>query len=44
MPIFLKDNINTKGMPTTAGAIALADNKDTDGCFYCKTIEGKKEL
>ncbi|MFD2909502.1 amidase family protein [Flavobacterium ardleyense] len=26
MPILLKDNINTKGMPTTAGAVALKDN------------------
>lgn len=26
MPLLLKDNINTKGMKTTAGAIALKDN------------------
>ena len=27
MPILLKDNINTLNMPTTAGAVALRDNK-----------------
>lgn len=30
MPILLKDNINTEGMPTTAGAIALQENKTGD--------------
>ena len=30
MPILLKDNINTAGMPTTAGAIALKDNQTED--------------
>lgn len=30
MPILLKDNINTEGMPTTAGAIALKNNKTKD--------------
>ena len=30
MPVLLKDNINTKGMRTTAGAIALQDNKTGD--------------
>jgi len=30
MPILLKDNINTAGMPTTAGALALADNQTDD--------------
>ncbi|WP_445382667.1 amidase family protein [Robiginitalea sp. IMCC43444] len=30
MPILLKDNINTAGMPTTAGAIALKDNTTGD--------------
>ena len=30
MPILLKDNINTFGMKTTAGSIALMDNEVTD--------------
>ena len=30
MPILLKDNINAEGMPTTAGAVALENNKTTD--------------
>lgn len=30
MPILLKDNINTKGMATTAGAIALSNNQTED--------------
>ena len=30
MPILLKDNINTSGMKTTAGAIALIDNEVND--------------
>ena len=30
MPILLKDNINTSGMATTAGAVALQDNQTHD--------------
>ena len=30
MPILLKDNINTSGIPTTAGAVALKDNLADD--------------
>jgi len=30
MPVLLKDNINTEGMHTTAGAIALMENKTGD--------------
>lgn len=30
MPILLKDNINTSGMPTTAGALALLNNATND--------------
>lgn len=30
MPILLKDNINTFGMSTTAGAVALRDNRTSD--------------
>lgn len=44
MPIFLKDNINTKGMPTTAGAIALADNKDTEDAFIVKRLKEEGAL
>ncbi len=30
MPVLLKDNINTEGMPTTAGALALQNNETGD--------------
>lgn len=30
IPVLLKDNINTKDMPTTAGAVALSDNRTQD--------------
>ena len=33
MPILLKDNINTENMATTAGAIVLAENSDTDNAY-----------
>lgn len=33
MPILLKDNINTKNMATTAGAIALAENEPSEDAF-----------
>ncbi|WP_439128466.1 amidase family protein [Polaribacter sp.] len=38
MPILLKDNINTKDMPTTAGAIALANNKNTNDAFIVEKL------
>ncbi|TCI84636.1 amidase family protein [Tenacibaculum sp. M341] len=38
MPILLKDNINTKNMPTTAGALALANNS-TDDAFITKRLK-----
>ncbi|QNM86080.1 amidase [Polaribacter pectinis] len=38
MPILLKDNINTKDMKTTAGAIALADNKTSEDAFIVKKL------
>ncbi|WP_290698893.1 amidase family protein [Lacinutrix sp.] len=38
MPILLKDNINASGMPTTAGAIALANNV-TDDAFVVKKLK-----
>jgi amidase len=44
MPIFLKDNINTTGMPTTAGAIVLAENKNTTDAFIVKKLREKGAL
>ncbi|MDO6492651.1 MULTISPECIES: amidase family protein [unclassified Cellulophaga] len=38
MPILLKDNINTKGMLTTAGSIALKNNV-TDDAFVVKRLK-----
>ncbi len=39
LPILLKDNINTKDMPTTAGAFALMENKNTDDAFIVKRLK-----
>ncbi|MBL4605941.1 MAG: amidase [Flavobacteriaceae bacterium] len=44
MPIFLKDNINTKGMATTAGAQALAENKNTEDAFIVKRLKEEGAL
>ncbi|QTD37489.1 amidase [Polaribacter batillariae] len=38
MPILLKDNINTKDMNTTAGAIVLADNKTAEDAFIVQKL------
>ncbi len=38
MPILLKDNINASGMPTTAGAISLANN-NTGDAFIVKQLK-----
>ena len=38
MPILLKDNINTAGMKTTAGAIALLNN-EVDDAFIVKRLK-----
>jgi amidase len=38
MPILLKDNIDTEGMPTTAGSIALQDN-NVDDAFIVKKLK-----
>lgn len=38
MPILLKDNINASGMPTTAGAIAMANN-NTNDAFIVKQLK-----
>lgn len=43
MPILLKDNINTEGMPTTAGAIALKENKTGDA-FIVERLKEKGAL
>jgi amidase len=39
MPILIKDNINTAGMPTTAGAIVLSENKNTQDAFIIKKLK-----
>ena len=44
MPIFLKDNINTVDMPTTAGAIALAENKNIKDAFIVEKLREKGAL
>ncbi|MCM5663720.1 amidase family protein [Galbibacter mesophilus] len=43
MPILLKDNIGTIGMPTTAGAVALLENY-TDDAFITKRLKEKGAL
>ena len=43
MPILLKDNVNAKGMPTTAGAVALKDNMAEDA-FIVKQLKSKGAL
>ena len=39
LPILLKDNINTEGMPTTAGAFALIENNSTDNAFIVDKLK-----
>lgn len=39
MPILLKDNINTKEMKTTAGAVALIDNTPSEDSFIVKRLK-----
>ena len=43
MPIFLKDNINASGMPTTAGAVALQNNIAEDA-FITKRLKQEGAL
>ena len=43
MPILLKDNINSKGMATTAGAVALKDNI-TEDAFIVNQLKSKGAL
>ena len=44
MPILLKDNINTSGMRTTAGAIALEGNEQTKDAFIVTQLKNKGAL
>lgn len=44
MPILLKDNVNTAGMPTTAGALALANNTNTKDAFIVKRLKEEGAL
>ncbi|MBI9041272.1 amidase family protein [Lutibacter sp.] len=44
LPILLKDNINTIGMPTTAGAFALKENSTTDDAFIVKKLKDNGAL
>lgn len=39
MPVLIKDNINTAKIPTTAGAIALLNNKNTEDAFIVKRLK-----
>ncbi len=43
MPILLKDNINAANMPTTAGAVALKNNK-TEDAFITNQLKSKGAL
>ncbi|MBC6365430.1 amidase [Algoriphagus sp. AK58] len=38
IPLIVKDNINTKGMPTTAGALALADFYPEEDAFIIQKL------
>ena len=44
MPILLKDNINTKGMATTAGAVALKDNYTTEDAKLVDNLKANGAL
>lgn len=41
MPILLKDNINTKDMPTTAGAMALQNNYTASDAYIVENLKSK---
>ncbi len=38
IPVLIKDNINTKDIPTTAGALAMADNKPDKDAFVINKL------
>lgn len=40
LPIMVKDNIAIKGMPTTAGSLALAENVATEDAFIVAKLRG----
>ncbi len=44
LPILLKDNINTSGMPTTAGAFALKENTTTEDAFIVQKLKENNAL
>jgi len=44
MPILIKDNINTIGMPTTAGAVAMKENQTADDAFIIKRLKSNGAL
>lgn len=44
MPILLKDNINTAGMPTTAGAVLLADHTPPRDAFIVDQLTTRGAL
>ncbi len=44
MPILLKDNINTKGMKTTAGSVALVENSPKTDAFIVSQLRKKGAL
>ena len=44
MPVLLKDNINTSNMPTTAGALVLADNTAIKDAFIVERLRKKGAL
>ncbi|MEG9328132.1 amidase family protein [Salinimicrobium catena] len=44
MPVLLKDNINTDNLPTTAGAIALAENNPSENAFIVQRLKDHKAL
>ena len=44
MPVLLKDNINTINMPTTAGALVLADNTAIKDAFIVERLRKKGAL